>query len=120
MLIRTGTLSLVMVLFFHTAVLAHEGKPHVMGTVTSLDAQHVEVKTKKGQTVSIRLNSETKYRKGKAKATGTDLQVGDRVVIEATGEGETLTADEIRFASPGERKDHAKGHEGMPHHPTAP
>lgn len=110
------TLTVCAVLFFHTLAFAHGGVPHVMGTVVTLDAQRVEVKTKAGKTISVRLNSETKYRKGKARAAGADLWVGDRVVIEATGQEDTLTADEIRFSSPGEKK----GHEALHHSPTAP
>lgn len=116
MLTRIGALSLFIVLFFHTSVLAHEGKPHVMGTVTALDAQHVVAQTKDGKPLSILLNKGTKYRKGEAVASGADLKVGDWIVVAAAGEGDTLTASEIRFASPGE----GKGHAGMHHHPTAP
>jgi hypothetical protein len=87
-----------------------------MGTVAALDAQHVVVKTKDGKTTSILLHKETKYRKGKAAATGTDLKVGDRVVVHATGKEDTLTANEIRFSSPDEGKDHG----GMTHSPTKP
>lgn len=122
MLTRIGALSLFIVLFFHTSVLAHEGKPHVMGTVTTLDAEHLVVQTKEGKTISILLNKATQYRKGEVAATGADLKVGDRVVVDATGERETLTASEIRFASPGGEKSHGghEGHEGMTHSPMKP
>lgn len=116
MLTRIGTLSVFLVLFFHPLALAHEGKPHIMGTVTTLDAQDMVVTTKEGKTISIRLQSETKYRKGKATAAGTDLKVGDRVVVDTTGKGETLTASEIRFSSAGEKQ----GQEGMTHGATRP
>ncbi len=112
MLKRIGAFSVFLVLFFHPLALAHEGKPHIMGTVTALDAQRMMVKTKQGKTISVRLNSETKYRKGKAVATNADLQVGGRVVVDVTGEGETLTAGAIRFSSGSE----AGGHEGMMQH----
>ena len=117
MLTRISMFSLLSVLFFHTSVLAHEGKPHVMGTVTALDARHVVVQTKEGKTTSILLKKETQYRKGETAATDADLKVGDRVVVDVTGKGDALTASEIRFASPGE----GTGHEGMHHHSaTAP
>jgi hypothetical protein len=122
MLTRIGTLSLFIVLFFHASVLAHGGKPHVMGTVTALDAQHVVVQTKEGKTVSILLNGATKYRKGEAAATGADLKIGNRVVVDTTGEGDMLTASEIRFASPGGEKGHGshEEHGGMTHSPMKP
>lgn len=111
MLTRIGTFSLFVVLFFHASVLAHEGKPHIMGTVTTLDAQHVVVQAKEGKAISIRLQSETKYRKGKATAGGADLKVGDRVVVDTTGKGGRMTASEIRFSSAAEKQ----GQEGMTH-----
>ena len=116
MLKRIGTLTVCTVVFFHALVFAHGNETHVMGTVAALDAQHVVVKTKDGETTSILLHKETKYHKGKAAATGADLKVGDRVVVHATGKGDTLTASEIRFASAGE----AHGHEGMKHSTTKP
>lgn len=116
MLTRIGTLSLFVVLFFYASVLAHGGKPHIMGTVTTLDAQHLIVQTKEGKTISIRLQSETKYRTGKATAAGADLKVGDRVVVDMTGKGDTLTASEIRFSLAGERQ----GQEGMTHDAMRP
>ena len=111
MLKRMSTLAVITVFCLHTLAFAHGDKPHVMGTVAAVDAQHMVVQTKKGKTLSILLNKATQYRKGEAAATGAALKVGDRVVVEATGEGDTLTASEIRFASPGEKT----GHEGMMH-----
>lgn len=112
MLARMSTFSLIIVLFFHSSVLAHEGKPHLMGTVTALDAQHMIVQTKAGKTISIVLKKETQYRKGETAVSGADLKVGDRVVVETTGEKDTLTAREIRF-SPGGA---AGSSQAMPHH----
>jgi translation initiation factor IF-1 len=113
---RVSILSIFVVMFCYALAFAHGDATHILGTVTALGAQRVEVKTKAGKTVSVRLNSETKYRKGKARAAGADLRAGDRVVIEATGQENMLTADEIRFSSPGKKK----RQEGMHHHPTKP
>jgi len=111
MLKRMSTLAMIAVFCLHTLAFAHGDRPHVMGTVAAVDAQHVVVQTKEGKTLSVLLNTATQYRKGDAAATGVDLKVGDRVVVEATGEKDTLTASEIRFASPDEKT----GHEGMMH-----
>lgn len=116
MLTRKSTLSLIIVLFLYTSGLAHESKPHIMGTVTALDTEHVVVQTKDGKTTSILLNTETKYRKEQTATTGADLKVGDRVVVDTTGKGDTLTASEIRFSSAGGKK----GHEGMTHGARTP
>ncbi len=113
---RIGTLSVFVVLVFHTLAFAHGGGTHVMGTVAALDAQHVVVKTKDGKTMSVLLNDKTTYRKGAAAATSADLKVGDRVVVHTTGKGDPLTAGEIHFSSAGE----AQGHAGMKHSPTKP
>lgn len=113
---RIGTLPVFLVLFFHSLALAHEGRPHIMGTVTALDTEHVVVQTKDGKTTSILLNTETKYRKEQTATTGADLKVGDRVVVDTTGKGDTLTASEIRFSSAGGKK----GHEGMTHGARTP
>lgn len=116
MLKRISTLAMIAVFCLHTLAFAHGDKPHVMGTVAAMDAQHVVVQTKEGKTISILLNRGTTYRKGEAAATGTDLKAGDRVVIETAMDGETLVAREIRFSSPGEKKDH----ERMRHNQTTP
>jgi len=122
MLKRMNTLAVIAVFCLHTLAFAHGDKPHVMGTVAVVDAQHLVVQTREGKTLSILLNKATRYRKGEAAATGADLKVGDRVVVDATGEGDTLTASEIRFASPGGEKGRGghEGHEGMTHSPMKP
>lgn len=81
-------------------LLAHGGKAHIMGAVTAVDARHVEVKTKEGKTVSILLGKDTKYQKGNVAAAFSDIQVGQRVFVEATGKGDKMTASEIHLAAP--------------------
>lgn len=82
-----------------TGASAHGAGQHVLGTVTAIDATHVEVKTPKGGTVSVQLTDTTHYR-AKGKPGSPSLpQVGDRVVIETTGTGDALTATEIQFSS---------------------
>ncbi len=77
---------------------AHEGSEHVLGTVTAIDGGRIEVKTPQGGTVAVRLTDKTRYRaKGQVGAQERP-QVGDRVVIETTGDGQALTATEVRFA----------------------
>lgn len=83
-----------------TGAWAHGTGQHVLGTITAIDASHVEVKTVKDGTVSVQLTDRTRYlAKGKTGSPSAP-QVGDRVVIETAKTGETLTATEIRF-SPG-------------------
>lgn len=75
-----------------TIVLAVETDVHVLGTVTAIDATHIEVKTTKGPVVSILLNKQVKFRnKNDAKSIDPPA-VGDRVIIEATKDEKTKKA----------------------------
>jgi hypothetical protein len=81
---------------------AHGTGQHVLGTVTAIDAHHIEVKTQKGATVSVNLTKDTRFRqKGNPKGTQPPA-VGDRVVIEATrddGDKKVLTATEVHYST---------------------
>lgn len=112
---RELSLSLLLILVSNS-LLAHGGKTHIMGTVTAVDARHVEVKTKEGKTVSILLNNDTKYHQGTAAAAFSDIQVGQRVVVDATGKGDTMTASEIHLAPAKQMK----GQEVKKRQPTKP
>ena len=85
--------------FMATTAFAHGTGQHVLGTVTAIDATHVEVKTPKGKTVDVQVNKQTRF-KEKGNLKGTNLPVvGDRVVIEATKDEKVLRATEIHFSS---------------------
>ena len=78
---------------------AHGTSQHVLGTVTAIDSTHVEVKTPKGATVSVKLDKQTRFRqKGNPKAAEPPV-VGDRVVIEATKDKKTLTATDVHYSA---------------------
>ena len=57
---------------------------HVLGTVTAIDAKHLEVKTAKGPVVSVLLNKQVKYRNKSNPKSIDPPTVGDRVIIEAS------------------------------------
>jgi putative ribosome biogenesis GTPase RsgA len=85
--------------FISTASFAHGTDQHVLGTVTAIDATHVEVKTQKGKTVAVQVNKQTRF-KEKGNPKGANLPVvGDRVVIEATKDDKALLATEIHFSA---------------------
>ncbi|HJT19457.1 MAG TPA: DUF5666 domain-containing protein [Nitrospira sp.] len=85
-------------LFISSTASAHGTGQHVLGTVTAIDANHVEVKTQKGATVSVKITKDTRFKeKGKPKSTEMPA-VGDRVVIEATKDNNILTATEVHFS----------------------
>ncbi len=76
---------------------AHGSGQHVLGVVTAIDTTHIEVKTQKGQSVSVRLTDKTLY-KAKNHKMKTMPKVGDRVVIEAEKETAGLVATEVHFS----------------------
>ena len=112
-----AVLSLSAALAFPGTLLAHEGHK-VMGTVTAVDASHLEVKDKAGKTVSIALTAETKYRKPGATAgapaqaaAAADVKVGQRVVVSVTEEGEKMTATEVMLGAAEKAHEHDAPHQ---------
>ena len=85
--------------------IAHEGHVHkVMGTVTALHENHLEVKATDGKTSTITLNEKTRILRGKAKVKVEDVKPGERVAVTATEtksqDGKAiLVATEIRLGS---------------------
>ena len=97
MMKRSVALALASCLALVGPLLAHGGYTHVMGTVAAMDATHVEVKTRAGKVVSVKLSDATKYVKDGKAAAGSDMQVGQRVAVEAKGHGADLEAAEVRL-----------------------
>lgn len=86
----------------------HGTEQHVLGTVTAVGDDRLEVKTPKGETVSVELTDQTRYRQ-KGDAARSLPQTGDRVVIDIAKNGPSLIAIEVQFA---EQK---KSGTGKPH-----
>ncbi len=97
--------------------LAHGTKVHVSGTVEKISADSLQVKTREGKTVEVKLVASTVYllhvaeKQAKPSDASTDkpakvadLAVGDLVVIHATPKGSMLEADEVKFSVPGANK----------------
>ena len=77
---------------------AHEGHAHkVMGTVSSVDGNHLMVKTTGGKTVMVMLDEKTKVTQGKTKIDAAALKVGDRVVAVGPEENEIIIATTIKI-----------------------
>jgi hypothetical protein len=79
-------------------VAAHGSGQHVLGVVTAIDTVHIEVKTPKGQSVSVRLTDKTQYKAKNLRRTKNTPQVGDRVVVEAEKDDAGLVATEVHFS----------------------
>ena len=100
MRIATVVCRLFVALAFPVRLVAHEGHEHkVMGTVTTVDASHVEIETADGKKTSVQLNKKTKYLKGKSPATAADIKVGDRIAMTVVEKDGKPTAKEVRLAA---------------------
>jgi hypothetical protein len=86
-------------LFMSTPNFSHGAEQHVLGTITAIDATHVEVKTSKGQSVNVRVNKKTQYKDQRNLKVANVPEVGDRVVIKATKDGKVLVATEVYFSA---------------------
>ena len=66
---------------------AHEGHAHkVLGTITAITGDRVEMKTPEGRMVTLTVNAKTTYARGKQKVDATALKVGERIVAEVASE----------------------------------
>jgi len=87
-----------LVLFCSATAFAHGSGQHVLGTVTEIDRDHIQVKTQKGGTVTVKVTKTTRF-KEKDHPNSSELPVaGDRVVIDAVKEKKGLTATEVHFS----------------------
>jgi hypothetical protein len=81
-------------------VAAHGTSDHVLGTVTAIDATHIEVKTPKGGAVSVKVTDQTRFIAKAVKRAKGLPEVGDRVVIDVTMDGADMTATEVQYSNP--------------------
>ena len=82
-MLRSITLSLILVFALAIGVAAHDGATHVMGTITVFEKDHLTVKQTDGKVVTVMVDTKTKYTREKGKATVADLKAGIRVMVEA-------------------------------------
>jgi hypothetical protein len=87
---------------------AHGNKVHVRGTVETISADSLVVKTADGKSVEVKIAASTIFlsrsQNEDKPAKAGDLAVGDRVVIHATPKDNRLEADEIKFSAPAAAK----------------
>ena len=83
------------------AAFAHGDEQHVIGTVASVGADSITVKTTANALVTVAVVPQTTFSKNKAAVKLADLKVGDRVVIHAKEPTEgKLVADTVQFSTP--------------------
>jgi hypothetical protein len=80
-----------------TPALAHDGHTHrIMGTITTVDGQHLEVKTPSGEVLSIQINDKTQVTRAKKKSGLDQVKKGGRVVVDIGNGEDPLIAREIQ------------------------
>ena len=81
-------------------LLAHEGHAHkVMGTVASIDGNHLTVKATNGKTVMVMLDAKTSITQGKDKVDAKALKPGIRIVAEGPEEKGMITATSVKVGA---------------------
>jgi len=97
-MIRRILATAMLVTMIAVTAFAHGGHAHkVMGTISKITNNQVEIQGTDGKKTIVVLNDKTQILKGKVKGAAADLKEGVRVVIEA--EGEPLVAKSFRLAA---------------------
>ena len=91
---------LAVVLALATAVFAHGGFDHVIGTVVQLSNGVLTVKTTKGN-VDVKLDEKTEISKGDQKAASADLKPGVRVIVDIPEGSKDKIAHSVKVGTPG-------------------
>jgi hypothetical protein len=79
---------------------AHEGHLHkALGTIASVQGEHVEIKTNDGKSITVMLDTKTTVTRGKDKLDATALKVGDRVSVEYMEEKKMMMAHSIKLGT---------------------
>jgi len=82
---RTWTIAVVVavMLALPVAARAHEGHMHhALGTVATIDGEHIGIKTTDGKSITVMLDKKTTFTRGKDKLDGSALKVGERVSVD--------------------------------------
>jgi hypothetical protein len=79
---------------------AHEGHLHkALGTIASVQGEHVEIKTNDGKAITVMLDKKTTVTRGKEKLDATALKVGERVSVEYMESKKMLMAQAIKLGT---------------------
>ena len=79
---------------------AHEGHLHkALGTVSTVDGQHVTMKTTDGKSLMVMLDKDTTITRGKQKLDASAVKVGERVSVDYMEEKGMMMAHAIKLAT---------------------
>lgn len=117
---KNKTIFLVSILLISTLTVgvafAHEGHHGMKGTVTSITADNITIKTTAKKTVNIHFDKDTVFEKSGKAATVKDLKTGDHVIVEAHDMSGMMHAMKVRFGAPAPKaKADKMGHMEMKH-----
>jgi hypothetical protein len=95
---KKASFVLTCTLLLATFASAHGNMEHVMGTVAEVTNHSISIKATNGATKVVEFDKETKFLKGEAAATSSDVHVGDKVVVHAHKKETSLHAAEVKLA----------------------
>ena len=79
---------------------AHEGHLHkALGTVASINGEHVEIKTTDGKNLTVMLDKKTTVTRGKEKLDATALKVGERISVDYMEQNKMMMAQAIKLST---------------------
>ena len=90
-------------LFSSLSLWAHGNAEHILGVVTAATKDQIVVKTTKGKTVTIAVDSHTTFQQNGIHKQDARPQVGDRLVAEVFKKGNVMVAEEIQFTTSNEK-----------------
>jgi hypothetical protein len=95
-----AALVLICVLITPAAARAHEGHMHkALGTVASINGEHVEIKTTDGKALTVMLDKKTTVTRGKETLDATALKVGERISVDYMEQNKMNMAHAIKLAT---------------------
>jgi hypothetical protein len=93
-------LVLTCVLIVPAAARAHEGHMHkALGTVASINGEHIEIKTTDGKALTVMLDKKTTVTRGKETLDATALKVGERISVDYMEQNKMNMAHAIKLAT---------------------
>jgi hypothetical protein len=79
---------------------AHEGHMHhALGTVATIDGEHIGIKTTDGKSIAVMLDKKTRITRGKDTLDASALKVGERVSVDYMEEKKMNMARAIKLAT---------------------
>jgi hypothetical protein len=94
-------IALVATLSVPAVIRAHGGHLHkALGTISSIQGEHVEIKTTDGKMLTVMLDKKTTFTRGKEKLDATALKVGERISVDYMEEkNKMLMAHAIKLST---------------------